>query len=213
MLFVMEPGVWVDRLAEAAVATTGTMLRKSGFVQPPTVHLLIEGLKPPYLGFLTCREFYRGRDAAAAVAAMGLMGSMLGASRLVVTWENADLCTALELPGDEGFAPGVVVVDADRRGHVLRWHPMRLDIGPSRPNRPPSVLAEWGPTSRRPGAELPGPIADLLAIWREPREWPGTELVGMFARMEVGGYSMRWVQRPVDERTRPAWMELLAPVM
>jgi hypothetical protein len=213
ILSAMEPGMWVDRLAETAVAITGAMLRESGFVQPPTVHLLIEGLNTPYVGFLTCREFYRGRDAAVAVAAMGLMGSMLGASRLVVTWENADLCTALELPGDDGFAPGIVVVDADRRSHVLQWHPMRLHIGPPRPDQPPSVVAEWGPTSRQRAAELPGPVADLLAIWREPREWPGTELVGMYARMEVGGYSMRWVQRPVEERNRPPWMELLAPVM
>jgi hypothetical protein len=129
----MEAVTWVDRLAESAVATTDAMLRESGFVQPPTVHLLIDSLNPPYLGFLTCREFYRGRDAAAAIAAMGLMGSMLSASRLVVTWENADLCTALQLPGEDGFPAGIVVVDADRRGHVVRWHPMRMHIGPVPP--------------------------------------------------------------------------------
>jgi len=213
ILSCMEPGTWVDRLAESAVTTTDAMLRESGFVQPPTVHLLFDGLDPPYLGFLTCREFYRGRDTAAAVAVMGLMGSMLSASRLVVTWENADLCTALELPGDDGFPAGIVIVDADRRGHVLRWHPMRMHIGPERPDGPPAVLAEWGPVSRQRAAELPGPVADLLAIWREPREWSGSELVGMFARMEVGGYTMRWVQRPPDERNQPPWMQLLAPVM
>lgn len=209
----MELVTWTDRLAEAAVATTDAMLRESGFVQPPTVHLLIEGLDPSYLGFLTCREFYRGRDAAAAVAAMGLMGSMLGATHLVVTWENADLCTALELPGDDGFPSGIVVVDADQRGHALRWHPMRMHVEPARSDQPPSVVAEWGPVSCQQAAELPGPVADLLAIWREPREWSSTELVRMYTRMEVGGYTMRWVQRPPDERQRPTWMHLLAPIM
>lgn len=208
-----DVGEWVDRLAESAVMATDAGLREAGMVPPPSVHVLVAGLDPPYVGYLTCRQFYRGADAAAAVASMGLLGSMLGASRLVVTWENADLCTALELPGDDGFPAGVMAVDADRNGHVLRWHPMRMHPGPLSRAGAQTIAPEWGPRDRTRSAALPVPVANLLAIWREPRAWPDTDVISMYARMEVGGYSMRWVQRPADEPRQPSWMRLLAPVM
>jgi len=108
------------------------MLRAGGGVPVPTVHVLVEGLDPPYVGKLACRQFYRGRDAHAAVAVMGLFGSMLGASRLVLTYEHADMARAWEAPGAEDAPAGVVVVDAAwdlREGHTIRWHPARLTGG------------------------------------------------------------------------------------
>jgi hypothetical protein len=111
---------WVDRIDESAVAVTDQMVRGGLGVQPPTVHVLLEGLDPPYVGYLTCRRFLRGRDAHGAVGVMGLLGSMLGASRLVVTYEHADLATALEDPRADQATTGVVVVDAGRDGHTLR---------------------------------------------------------------------------------------------
>ena len=73
----------MDQIAEMAVAGTDEMVRGGFGVQPPTVHVLIDGLDPGYVGYLTCRPFYRGRDAEGAVAAMGLLGSQLAVSRLV----------------------------------------------------------------------------------------------------------------------------------
>jgi hypothetical protein len=183
-------------------------------VPPPTVHVILDGLDPPYLGYLTCRPFYRGEDAARAVGAMGLVGSMLCAARLVVTWENADLCTALELPGADDVATGVAVVDADRHGHVLRWHPAVFRDGPVNAHGGYTARPEWGPSVVYPrDFDLPVPVAELLAAWRAPRVWPEVEFLQVFAGMEVAGYAMRWVTRPVGERGQPSWMRLLAPVM
>jgi hypothetical protein len=53
---------------------------------------------------------------------------------VVVTWEHADLCTALNLPGDRGFPTALAVLDASlaadvsghpARGHTLSWYPLR----------------------------------------------------------------------------------------
>jgi hypothetical protein len=203
---------WVDRLDESAVASADVMLRENGSLHPLTVHPLLEELELPYVGYLTCRPFYRGQDAATAIGVMGVLGSMLGATRLVVTFENADLCTALELPADDGFPAGVVVVDADLRGHTVRWHPVRHTA----PGGGPGglvVIPEWGPVGLHCDVELPTPIAELLAVWRAPRTWPDVELLKAYTGLEVGGYSMRWVQRPPGEQGQPSWMRLLAPVM
>ncbi|MGQ0480974.1 MAG: hypothetical protein ACT4O0_08105 [Pseudonocardia sp.] len=203
---------WVERLDEIAVATADATLRENGFVQPPTVHLLSAELDPPYVGYLTCRPFYRGTDAATAIARLGVLPSALGASRLVLTWENADLCTALELPGADGFPPGVVVVDAGRDGHVVRWHPMRLHVGRPGPDRFAPVSPEWGRVQRLPEAALPEPIAELLAVWRTAREWPDVEIVHVCASLEGAGYQMRWITRQ-PAAAAPTWARLLAPLM
>ncbi len=204
---------WVDRIDESAVAVTDQMVRGGLGVQPPTVHVLLEGLDPPYVGYLTCRRFLRGRDAHGAVGVMGLLGSMLGASRLVVTYEHADLATALEDPRADQATTGVVVVDAGRDGHTLRWHPVLMTEGPAAHGGASTVRTEWGPAARYADAVLPDPVGELLAVWRAPRSWPETEFLKVYTSWELGGYSMRWVQRPVGERNQPTWMRLLAAVM
>jgi hypothetical protein len=203
---------WVKRLDEMAVATVDAMLREGGFLQPPTVHLLVDDLDPPYVGYLTCRPFHRGTDARAAIAALGVLPSALDASRLVVTWEHTDLCTALELPGADGFPPGVVVLDAEMGGHVVHWHPMRMQLGPPAADTgAPTVLAEWGATRHFPDAALPEPVADLIAVWRAPREWTDVEVVRVCASLEGAGYEMRWIKRSIDDAS-PSWARLLAPL-
>ncbi|MDQ2709424.1 MAG: hypothetical protein M3Z25_18150 [Actinomycetota bacterium] len=168
---------WVDQLAGVAVATADTMLRETGFVAPPTVHMLSGEVDPPYVGYLACRAFYRGADAEVAVAGLGVLPAALGVSRLVLTWEHSDLCTALELPDDDGFLTGVVVVDADQHGHTVRWHPMRLHLGPDNDAGLPTVRPEWGPVQHVRDQLLLDPVARLLEVWREDRGWPDTEVV------------------------------------
>jgi hypothetical protein len=41
---------WVDQLDDTAVTVVDQMLREVGMVQPPTLHFLIDGLDPPYVG-------------------------------------------------------------------------------------------------------------------------------------------------------------------
>ncbi len=93
---VASVGELVDRIEEAARADADAALREAGGVPPPAVHILAEDLEQPYVGYLTCRPFSRGADAAAAIAELGELPSVLAATRLVVTWEAQDLNVALE---------------------------------------------------------------------------------------------------------------------
>lgn len=203
---------WVDRLDELAVDVAEQVMRESGQLQPPAVHLLLDELTQPYLGYVTCRPFYRGEDAAEAVSAMGLVASMVGATRLVVTWENADMWAALRHSAADIAARAVVVVDAVRAGHdhTLRWHPMRLHEGPLSAGGVPTCRPEWGRASHQHRARLVAPIAELLAVWRAPQVWADDELVATYTDMEISGYSMRWVQRLTGEQGQPPWMRLIA---
>jgi hypothetical protein len=221
----MEPTTnvsgWVDQLDDMAVRVTDALLREGAGVQPPTVHVLVDELDQPYVGYVRCRPFYRGRDAHAAVGAMGLFASQLGASRVVVTYEHADMALGWEDP-DAGEAPtGIVVVDAARDEHTVRWHPMVMtlataispsDVGPGAAGAP-AVEACWGPPDRYPGGELPAAVAQLLAVWREPRACSEPEFLAVYARWQESGYDVRWAPRPDGERRQPGWMRLLAPVM
>src|SRR5690242_11127064 len=101
----------VDMVDEVSVELADQLLSETGMVAPPTVHILSRLLAPPYLGKVTTRRFCRGDDAALAVTALGVLPSLLLATHVVVVWEYADLCTALELPG-EAFPTGLVVLEA-----------------------------------------------------------------------------------------------------
>jgi len=85
--------------------------------------------------------------------------------------------------------------------------------GPAAHGGASTVRTEWGPAARYADAVLPDPVGELLAVWRAPRSWPETEFLKVYTSWELGGYSMRWVQRPVGERNQPTWMRLLAAVM
>lgn len=210
---------WVDQLDDMAVETTDAMLRATGGVQAPTVRALVDGLQPAFVGQLGCRPFYRGSDAHEAVAVMGLFGSMLDASRLLISYEHADMALAWQDRGAEDAPTGVVVVDAARDprrdldgGHTIRWHPVRYAMSTDSLGRP-SILPTWGPPARYPGGQLPTAIAQLLAIWREPRPWADEEFLRVLAGWEQASYTTRWIERPATERHQPRWMQLLAPVM
>jgi hypothetical protein len=203
---------WVDHLDEAAVMGVEAALRESGGVPPPTVHILLDGLDPPYVGCLVCRPFYRGLDAATALCVLGLLPAALGASRLVVSWEHADLCTALEQPDAEDEPTGLMVLDATRHGHTLRWHPVLMRLGPTRRDGAQPVIAHWGPARRYPDAPLLDPVEELLAVWRQPRVWSETDLLRIVTSLEATGYEMRWVKRR-PRRDDPSWVQMLATLM
>ncbi|MHA6629149.1 hypothetical protein ACU61A_27255 [Pseudonocardia sichuanensis] len=191
--------------------TADELFRDGGQVQPPTMYLLDERQRElPYLGGVQCRPFYRGADAAQAVTAMGLVASMAEASRLVMTWEFADLAVALQQPGAEVLPNALMVLDADQTQHTLRFHPVQLHLSPGRVDGAPVVRPEWGHATHHRDADLPTPVADLLAIWRSPHRWSEAELVGTYDDLRNDGYAIRWTSRPEGEPRRPAWMQLLA---
>lgn len=187
-----EIGEFLDRLAGIAVDAAETTLSVHGLCPPPTVHMVCADIDPPYAGMLTCRPFYRGVDAADAIAAMGALPSALLATHLVVVWEHCDLCTALELPG-ESFPSGVVVLVATRSEHTVRWYPYVTRFGPVGTSGMPTVLPDWEPPRRYPGAALPQPVARLLESWRT-RPAPD-ELEQQAVRLERAGYRIRWAAR------------------
>jgi len=112
----------VDVVERAAVETTERLLTDMGMVHPPTVHVLSRLTTPQYIGSVGVRRFYPGADAARAVTGLGWLPSVLYATHLVVVWEHADLCAALEVPGAD-HPCGVVVLDASMQEHTVRWHP------------------------------------------------------------------------------------------
>jgi hypothetical protein len=147
----------VDTIVEATRLGTDAALGAGGALMPPQVHLLAEHADQPYLGYLSCRPFYRGNDVVNAMGMMGVAGSLTGASRLLVVWVHQDLCVALELSGAQSAPNGQVVVDAHRGGgHVLRWHPFRLHVGPDPPARTADGrcrVGRAGPAPRGAAAE------------------------------------------------------------
>lgn len=187
----------VDAVESGAIDLADELLRRWATVCPPTVHMLFKHLPQPYLGSVATRPFRRGSDAAAAVAALGLLPSVVHATRLVVVWEYSDLRVALDLPGSrEGRYPlGLVVLDADLARHMVRWHPfhMRTDATSDPAVQVPasaSIWPEWGSVVRHPGVELPGPVAELLAVWRELR---GGDIAATRAELEASGFVVNWV--------------------
>ena len=67
------------------------LLRATGAVQPPMVHMFSEDCVPAYVGCVTCRRFIAGEDAYRAVGKLGHLPGTLEATRLLVTWEAQDL--------------------------------------------------------------------------------------------------------------------------
>lgn len=203
---------WGEALDGMCVQAAGEEIRASGNCLAPRLHLLVAGLELPYVGYLTCRPFYRGDDAITAVGMMGVMASMLGACRVVLTWEHQDMSAALRLPD----APaGQVVLDAHHPGgrHVLRWHPVWINPDPQHREGASGVTPAWGPTDVVPDAELPPFAGACLATWRQLADWDGPALIARLAWFERTGYVMHWVQRPPDEQGQPWWMDLLRPIM
>jgi hypothetical protein len=149
------------------------------------VHILSRLLAEPYIGSVSVRPFYPGRDAAVAVAALGVLPSAFYATHLVVVWEYADLCTALELPGEEGFPTGLVVLEATMDGHVVRWHPFLMHLGPLGPGGLPTVIPEWGRSYRFVDAPLPAPVVQLLAVWRA---WRRGDVAETTAELQRAGF-------------------------
>ena len=192
----------VDTIVEANRRGHDASLRAAGALLPPQAHLLAES----YLGFVTCRPFYRGGDVTRALRGLGVAASLVGASRLVLAWEHQDLCTALEKPGAGDEPCGQVAVDVHRHGgHVLRWHPFRLHAGPADPQGWPTAVPTWGAPALHRDAVLPLAVWELLRVWREPVQWDAVSRAELLAQLEAHGYHLCWMSRHVGPAaSRPA---------
>jgi len=184
----------VDALADAARAGVDAQLRHDGGLMPPTVHILLEDLDQPYIGCLTCRPFYPGTDAAAAIMHLGVLPAVTAATRLVIVWEQQDLNVALQSPVDP-HGSALCVLDAQLTPPtVLHHHPMQLRR--AAPGGGPAVIPEWGAPDRIHNPALPQPIEVLLEVWRDGWEpCDGAVVNDVAIRLQSAGYRTKWMQR------------------
>ncbi|MDD7920146.1 hypothetical protein [Actinomycetospora callitridis] len=155
----------VDAIAESALAAFELLMREHGAVAPPTVHIFVEEFPSFYVGFAATRAFYRGEDAASAIARLGLLPASMVADRVLVCWENEDLYAALKGPGS--YQNAVMILDARLDGtQTLRWHPFTSQWGPDSELGFPTVLPRWSSPHRTKGQALPAPIRAILHTWR-----------------------------------------------
>jgi hypothetical protein len=187
---VVDAEQLVDQIAAASCAALDELLRRTGAVYPPTVHILAEDLDQPWVGYLTCRRFRQGGDAAAALGELGELPSVLMATRLVVTWEAQDLNVALGAPMDPDDS-ALMVLDA-----VLGEVPVcrRYPFDARRPEQGPAaaIVARWRRPAEIRDPGLPGPVRRLLAVWRQ---WREADLDETVARLEAAGHRMHWAAR------------------
>lgn len=181
----------VESLSNIILTSSEALLREHGACPRPQVHILAEDMDQPYVGFVTCRLFHRGVDAASALANLGLFPSVLMATRLLVVWEDCDLRTALELPG-ESFPTGVVVLDAGLDQHTLNWHPFDIEVGGTSPYGIPTVNPHWGAPARYENVQLLAPIAELLQVWREFRN---EDIQETAIKLQEAGYEFTMMKR------------------
>lgn len=176
----------VDVIEHAVITGLDDLLRARGEVAPPTVHMLIDGDDPAYLGCVICRPFYPGEDAYKAIGRLGHIPAAVEATRLLLAWEAQDLNAALRQPVDPD-ATALVVVDATLHGgEVLHWYPLRMRRAR---HGQPGVLADWEPALTRIDPPLPEPIVRALVLWRHAR---GGNIDTQVADLTADGYRIAW---------------------
>jgi hypothetical protein len=153
------------QIAAAAKRIAEKVLVEAGSVPLPTAHMFMDDQPSPYVGYVATRPFYRGKDAAAAIGRLGALPAALYATRLVLTWEHADLYTALEMPGDV-FPTALALVEATFTTHTLTWHPFTLRWGDIGPLGVPTAIPTWAASSKHRNGQLPAPIHAALDEWR-----------------------------------------------
>lgn len=178
----------VEHLPRILLEAADEQMRADGSSPRPQVHFLAEDMDVSYLGYIVCRRFYRGADAAEALADLGVVPSLVKATRLFLLWDDHDLRTALEIQGEKPV-PGLVIVDARLTGHTLHWHPFTARIEPARRRNAHTIVVTWNKPARYSDVPLPAPIENLLEIWRELRD---DDLRSTAIRLEKAGYEFNW---------------------
>lgn len=165
-------------------------LYATGAVPRPQVHMLAEDMPSSYIGFVTCRRFYRGHDTVVAIGDLGTLPSVMKMTRLMVLWESCDLATALEQ--EKGpFPMGLMLVDARLNQHTLHQYPFEPVPTGQVVDGVPTIRLQWETPQRSENARLPDPITRLLSTWRELRD---DEIQKTAIALERSGYELHWVE-------------------
>lgn len=159
-----ETRVLVDtmkRIAlEAAVDTFGT-----GYCMAPQVHMFYEP-EDEYVGYVSCRPYYRGQDAQTAIEHLGVIAAAMCATRLLVVWEESDLRTSLYGPANE-HPNGVALLEVSLTDHELSWRPFRYLNGYGQaPGMNANFDISWGEPSVQSNVTLMPVVRNLMQAWR-----------------------------------------------
>ncbi len=184
-------------LPRILIEASKTELHTTGAVPRPQVHMLAEDTPSQYVGFVTCRRFYRGHDTVAAIGDLGALPSVMRMTRLLILWENCDLATALEQEAGP-FPMGLMLVDAHLSKHTLHRYPFEPVPTGLAVDGVPTVRLQWETPQRSENAPLPVPITRLLRTWRELRE---DDIQKAAKALQQSGYELNWVN-PADGRRR-----------
>lgn len=170
-------------LAPALVAGADQLLRTGAQVPPVAVHMFCADLDPSYVGYVACRPFMAGLDAASAIGLLGRLPSVVAATQLVVVWEYSALRAVLEPALGRG-PTGLAVVEASFDDHLVRWFPFR--------RRTEGAGVQWGPASVHPDGALPAPVEYLLSSWRSLIV---DDVAATVEMLERAAYRVRWAAR------------------
>lgn len=179
----------VVRAVEESIVIASTDIIMVGVNPRPQVHLFFDDQDQPYVGYVVCRFYRRGTDAAAAIAGMGRVPGILLANRVIVAWEEADLRASLDGPGDHPTA--LVTTHATLTDHVLTWRPFDAEFGSVGRAGVPTCHPRWGAVSQHTDVGLPQPIDALLAEWRSFRSG---DINATLLEMERQGYELHFVK-------------------
>lgn len=189
----------VDVIKDVIVSAVADVL-PTGVAPRPQVHILDDALEQPYVGYVVCRRYYRGQDAAAAISHLGRIAAAMCASQLVVVWEESDLRSSI-LGGDPDDHPhGLAVLDAPfllGSAHTLDWHPFQWCTSDGTPVyfTNPALGLQWGQASRHPGAPLPDPVPALLMSWRAPAPFGPDDVEHTISEAVSAGYEFHLTMR------------------
>lgn len=186
-----------EKVIQITFDATENLLRSHGAVPPPSAHLFMEEYDQPYVGWITTRPFRYGADAAAAIARLGLLPSVLLANRVVLVWEHADLLTGLTEPG-QNYPHAMVAVEATFTTHTMTWRPFTVKFGPTSPNTGlPVCYPTFAKAQLLSAPALPHPVSDAIATWRALRM--DADMDATFAALQAEGYRINLNAPSFDE--------------
>lgn len=179
----------ISKLPRILIEAAQAELHATGAVPRPQVHMFAEDMQNPYIGFITCRRFYRGHDATVAIGDLGVLPSVMKMTRLMILWESSDLAIAME-QGPGPFPMALMLVDASLRRHSLHRHPFEPVPTGRVANGVPTVRLQWERPQLSADTRLPDPITRLLQTWRELRD---DDMQETAIALERSGYELDWI--------------------
>ena len=159
----------MEAMASAAFSAATKELLPKGLAPPPQVFVFnrLGELTKLFVGYVTCRPYRRGGDAAAAIAELGRVAAAISGTDLLVFWEEHDIRTSLYGPSDD-HPTGLVLLQVTWESHFLTWFPFDVELVRRLDTRllPDLDIIQRPPSGPTEGTQLHQPIASLIQLWR-----------------------------------------------